>query len=113
MSHDQLRPGMRRKSRPKVRSSITVSEVIILLRKLEQHRTEVHRHQEAIATYTSMLQQWLKWSDEFAEAWTAFSAAGGVSAKDFHAFIHDRFPGRPLSQQQKHLRLVVTNDQAQ
>ena len=103
MSHDQQRRRRNQSQRKARRNSIHISEVIIVLRKLEEHRTEIGR-------YTTMLHEWLKTSDDFAEAWTAFSAAGGISAEDFHAFIHDQFPGRPVKQQ-KHLRLVASNDQ--
>jgi hypothetical protein len=91
----------RRARRLKVRTCIEVSEVYTLLRMLGQHRAEADR-------YTRILHEWLKCSDDFAEAWTAFSAAGGISAEDFYAFINNQFPGRSVKQQ-KHLRLVTNN----
>jgi hypothetical protein len=57
-------------ARAKPRTTITISEVVILLRKLEQHNGEIQRHREGIAGQTAILHDWLTHSDDFAEAWT-------------------------------------------
>jgi hypothetical protein len=100
-------PRRRRRSRP--RAYISANEIIIVLRKLEQHRAEIQHHQQSIAAYTNMLQGWLATSDEFAAAWQEFCEQGGLSASDYHAFVHGCFQPRPL-ECQKHLRLVADND---
>jgi hypothetical protein len=90
------------------RTGIGYDEVSALLRRIEQHGAAIQRHRKAIAEHTTTLHDWLACSDEFANAWRKFIAAGGTTGRDFNLFVDGRFQSRSVEQHQ-HLRLIADN----
>jgi hypothetical protein len=94
--------------RPQRRTHIEIGEVCALLRRLEVAHKAIQSARDDIAAQTNTLHDWLASSDDFADAWQKFSAAGGTTAKDFIRSLDGRLQPRPVEQRQ-HLRIIADN----
>lgn len=108
MDEHPTRKPRKLRLKPRQRTHIDASEIYALLRKIEYGNSAIQRHRKALAEHTTTFHEWLAHSDEFAEAWHEFTAAGGISSKDFELFIAGRWQPRPV-EQHKHLRLIADN----
>jgi hypothetical protein len=100
----QHNPGDRRRMHTPERTQITIEEVQNLLNDMAQHRC-------ALAATAETLADWLAHSDEFAAAWTKFTANGGLTGQDFLDFVNGRLHTRPV-RHRRHLRLIASTDKA-
>jgi hypothetical protein len=80
---------------------VRVSDVLDLL-------DDIERHRRALAADAAVLEGWIAISRELAEAWRDFTAAGGIGADDFAAFMHGQFQTRRV-RQHRHMRLIADN----
>jgi hypothetical protein len=83
------------------RTSIAADEVVKLLHDIEQHRDGL-THADAV------LSDWLINSPDFSQAWHDFTASGGISGSDFHAYMRGNFRRRIGVRQIGHLRLIAS-----
>jgi hypothetical protein len=79
--------------------------VVQLLQDIEWHRAR-------LADADAVLSDWLLNSPDFSQAWHDFTAAGGISGHDFHAFMSGNFRRRLGVRQHQHLRLIASREAA-
>jgi hypothetical protein len=93
-------PAKRRRDCAPKRTCIAADEVVQLLKDVEWHRAR-------LADAGAVLSDWLTNSPDFSQAWHDFTACGGISGNDFHAFMSGNFRPRPGVRQHYHLRLIA------
>jgi hypothetical protein len=80
--------------------TLYAKDVVWLLQQIAHHR-------QSLDEASQMLQKWQQNSDEFADAWREFLAAGGLTAADWSRWVECTFFRRRRVRIRKHLRLVV------
>ena len=104
MNDRQRRPPAKRGcTREPERTGIAADEVVELLKDIEWHRAR-------LADAYAVLADWLTNSPDFSQAWHEFTASGGISGSDFHAYMSGKFHRRPGVRQHHHLRLIASRE---